>query len=145
MKRTAKSKFLFVSLFIVSSLLLSSCAGGFISPNSGGSKDSEEYVKGAVVKNFPAIALYPKAVPVESYSNDGRFGASFISEDELAKVSTFYQSNLKQGGWEVTSKMQSDSNYLFEIKNEKYKGILIINTASDGKKTAITMSLEERI
>lgn len=109
-------------------------------PLSGSSDapSSHTYTKGAVVKGFPPLPLYPKSQVVESYSFGGNMGASFISADGLAKVVNFYSQSLSTLGWEQNLFKQNDSNYLFEIKNEKFTGTVVVNTASDGKKSAIS-------
>ena len=117
-------------------VLLSGCM-----PTAGESDStgSQVYVKNGVVKGFVPMPLYPKAQPVESYNFNSNMGASFISGDSLAKVVNFYSKGLTQIGWEQNLYKQSDSSYIFQIKGVKYQGEVVVNTASDGKKTAISV------
>ena len=86
----------------------------------------------------------PKARVLESYGNNGAFGASFISDDDLDKVVKFYDQSLKKLGWESSQHRQSETNYVFEVKNSAYRGSVIVNTAADGKKTVITIAVLAR-
>lgn len=102
------------------------------------------FIKGKAVKGFPPLPLYPKAKLLESYGVNNRFGASAVSGDGLSKVVEFYNQGLLQLGWEPKLVKQSETNYLFEVKNSTYEGVIIVNTAADGKKTAITFSVAPR-
>ena len=101
-------------------------------------------VEGKVVEGFPALPLFPKSEVIESYGKDGKYGAAFISSGDLVKVVNFYNDSLPRSGWQVSLKQQSETNYFFEIKNDQLEGAIIINTAADGKKTAITISTAPR-
>jgi len=130
--------FLFI---LVVPLVLSACV-----PTVPSDKpvNSQEFLKGAVVKGFPQTPLVKGAQVLESYSNEGNFGAAFISDESLSEVVNFYSDSLKQLGWEATLKKRSDTNYIFEIKNATQKGSVIVNTAADGKKTAISIFVSPR-
>lgn len=124
-------------------LVLSACSLQFA--GGGGGPKTEEFAQGKVVKGFPtSMPLYKNAQIVESYGGSGGYGASFIANDNLAKVVNFYNQSLPALGWTVTPRQVSENNYTFEIKNEKDSGRVIVNTASDGKKTAISMSIAGR-
>ena len=87
---------------------------------------------------------YPKSQLLESINDDNSYGASFISEENIQKVVDFYSSSLTATGWESTFVKKTEANYVFEIKNATYSGEVIVNTASDGKSTAISVSVEPR-
>ena len=125
------------------SLLLAGCSFAQLQKDPE-ALQSEEFVKGAVVKGFPSIPLPTSAKPIESYGRDKKYGASFISTDSLKKVVDFYSNGLAIGGWEGNLRQVSESNFVFDIKNPANAGTVIINTAADGKQTAITISLEPR-
>lgn len=129
-------------LVIISSIILSGCVPSI--GGGGGIVSSDEFVKGKVARGFPNLPAYPKAQVLESYGNEGSYGASFISGDDLAKVVKFYNGSLPQLGWETQAKKQSETNYSFDIKNAQYQGSVIVNTAADGKKTAITTFVSPR-
>lgn len=136
-------KIILISFVIVSTFLLTGCVPKL---NTGGAGvKSEEFAKGKVVRGFPQdLPLYKGAVVVESYGGASGYGASFITDDSLNKVVNFYNVGLIQLGWTVDAKKQSDTNFIFEIKNDKNRGRVIVNTAADGKKTAITMTIADR-
>ena len=137
-----KKKFLpTLSIFLILPLILAACL-----PSLGPSDKSEglpDYVQGRVVANFPPIPFYEEATVIESYGYKGTFGASFISSDSVKDVSEFYNRSLAEAGWEVNSEAV-ERGYLFKVKNEKYQGEVIVNSASDDKKTAITMAISEK-
>ena len=142
----AKNKFLhqalLFSVILVVPLFLVGCLPS-VGP-SGVTKGSEEFVKGSVVRGFPSLPLYPKAGVLESYGSNGKYGASFITNDSLAKVVKFYNDSFKKLGWNVTVSERSETNYVFSVKNDEYRGEVIVNRTADGKKTAITMAVESR-
>ncbi|MBI2327871.1 hypothetical protein HYU92_06145 [Candidatus Curtissbacteria bacterium] len=105
---------------------------------------AQEFLKGQVVPGFPQLPLYEGAKVIESYGYKGSYGASFVTNSELAKVVKFYNDSLPQLGWETSVKELAPDNYVFEIKNEENIGSVIVNTASDNQKTAITMSVSGR-
>lgn len=136
-------KFLIVGILILVPLVLGGCIP---SVNTGGSRSqsSPEYAQGAIVEGFPSLPLYEEAVVIESFGFNGKYGAAFVVDESLAKVVSFYSGSLKNLNWDVNLVQNSGTNYVFEIKNSGTKGEVIVNTASDGKKTAITMSVEPR-
>jgi len=103
-----------------------------------------EFVKGAVAKGFPSVPLVSKATILESVADKESFGLSAISDNDLGSVVKFYNDSLKQLGWDAQITKQSETNYVFDIKNDKSQGSVIVNTASDGKKTAITIFVAPR-
>ncbi len=115
-----------------------------LTTNGGGVK-SEEFVKGKIAKGFPqSLPLYKNAQIIESYGGVSGYGTSFVTDDNLSKVVNFYNQALPKLGWTVNGRQGSETNFVFEIKNDKNQGQVIVNTAADGKKTAITMSVSER-
>lgn len=108
------------------------------------SVSSNEFIKGSVVKGFPSVPLIPKAKVLESYSNKGNFGASFISDEKLSKVIKFYDESLTKLGWESMLQEQSETNYVYNIKNASQEGSIIVNMAADNKKTAISIFISPR-
>ena len=132
----------FLFLVIFSSIMLSGCV-----PNiggGGGAVSSDEFAKGKVVKGFPNLPAYPKAQVLESYGKEGSYGANFMTGDDLAKVIKFYNGSLPGLGWETQAKKQSETNYVFDIKNAQDAGSVIVNVAADGKNTAITIFVSPR-
>lgn len=137
-----KKKFLpTLGIFLSLPLVLAACL-----PSIGSSDKSEgspSYVQGRVVSNFPQIPIFEGASVVESYGYKVAFGASFISPDSLKEVGEFYNRSLGKAGWE-TKVETNQTGYIYEIKNDKYQGEIIINTAADGKDTAITIAVSQR-
>lgn len=129
-------------IFLVLSIILAGCKANFGTVPEKSAK--REFLKGAVVKDFPGVPLYPKAKILESYGYKNSYGAAFVSGEKLDKVIKFYQQGLGQLGWESTLRRRSDTNFVFSIKNQKYAGELIVNVAADGKRTAITTYLSQR-
>lgn len=118
-------------------VILSGCAGIGV---GGGKSSKDEFIKGSVVKGFPNLPLYPKAQVIESYGFEGKYGANFVVNKPLKEVIKFYQEALPKLGWESTPSQVSESNYIFEVKNSDFEGEVIVNTAADSKKTAITFT-----
>ena len=136
-------KILLVLTLFSTAIALSGCVPKL--SGGGGGPKTEEFVSGKVVRGFPAsVPLYKNSQVVESYGGGSGWGASFITDDSLAKVVNFYNQSLSRLGWTVAPRQVDDTNYVFEIKNEKNIGKIIVNTAADGKKTAITMSIDQR-
>lgn len=130
-----------VGILILVSFILSGCLPKI---GTSGQEGTGEYVRGEVVGGFPSLPLYEGAQVVESYGYQGAFGATFMSGDDLNKVVKFYHESLPKLGWDVVVNARSQTNYVFEIKNAQSSGEIIVNTAADGKKTAITMAVEPR-
>lgn len=140
---TNVKKVLIAAVVLALPLVLSGCIGG-LGVGGGTSNPQGEFVQGGVVKGFPPVPIYPKAQVAETYGNGNVFGASLVSSDSLTKVLDFYNKNLAAGGWEANLAQTADTNYVFTIKNASYQGEVIVNTASDNKKTAITVNLNKR-
>ncbi|MBI2599116.1 hypothetical protein HYW40_02780 [Candidatus Curtissbacteria bacterium] len=134
--KTKKVLFLLIGVPV----LLSGCLPR-VGQDSAGGKD--EYIKGAVAPGFPALPSYEGAEIVESYGFSGKFGAIFMANDDLDKVVKFYGDSLPKLGWE-TSLEETSANFVFQIKNEKQEGSVIVNTAQDGRTTAITIAVSPR-
>ena len=128
--------------FLVVAILLAGC-GPQISQNKTQGKDVE-FIKGQIVKDFPSVPLYRGAKVEESYGLDKKYGASFSVKDDLVKVVNFYTGSLPTAGWESSLKQISSTNYIFDIKNATSAGTITINTAADGKTTAISIAVEPR-
>ncbi len=135
-----------IFLIIGMSMILSGCIpSAFIGSNSDSVAGKQgSFIKGKAVKGFPALPMYPKSQLLESYGANSTYGASAISSDGLAKVVDFYEQSLPQLGWEPRRVQNGESNYSFEIKKDNLQGVVIVNTAADGKKTAITISVAPR-
>ena len=112
--------------------------------DDSGPRSESEFVKGQAVAGFPNIPRYEKAQILESIKDGDSYGASFIVEEELAKVVTFYTDYLPQLGWESIVTKKSETNYQFDVKNADYSGQIIVNSASDGKNVAISVYVEPR-
>jgi len=130
-------------IIIVVGLTLGGCLPN-IGQNSGGAASKSEFTKGGVGANFPKLPFYPNAKVLEGYSSASGYGASAITSDNLAKVVEYYNKNLGLAGWEYNIIHKETLNYVFEVKDSQYQGVVIVNTAADGKKTAITFSLANR-
>lgn len=131
-----------IFLLVAVPLFLAACL-----PRIGGGGQEtvkEEYLKGKVVSGFPNVPLYPKSQVIESYGNKNSYGASFFVDEDLKKVLDFYRSSLASTGWEASEVKKAADNYVFEVKNKDYRGQVIVNAASDGKQTAITISVASR-
>jgi hypothetical protein len=136
-------KWLVVAVVLTLPVVLSGCSGGF-GVGSSASNPQGEFMQGSVVKGFPPVPAYPKAQIGETFGDGNVFGASLVSNDNLARVLDFYNKSLTLDGWETKLSQVSDTNYVFLIKNANYQGEIIVNTAADGKKTAITVNLNKR-
>ncbi len=132
----------FFLMIVLSSVVLSGCLPAIRQKQV--SRLSLDYLKGAVVEGFPTLPAYAGAQVVESYGNKGYYGASFVTGDGVNKVVKYYSENLKKLGWEAKLTQPSQNYYVIEVKNDKNQGSIIINTAADGKKTAISMFVEPR-
>lgn len=131
----------FILVFVLS-LALSGCI-----PNIGGKASlpkGTEYLKGGAVSGFPNLPFYEKAKVIETYGSALGYGGSAITDDEVSKVVEFYNKNLSAAGWEFNLKQKEANYFIFEVNNSQYEGSIIVNTASDGKKTAITLSVSRR-
>jgi hypothetical protein len=135
-----------IFLIITMSLILSGCLPkAFLSTSSSGAVgQAGVFIQGKAVKGFPALPLYPKAKLLESYGANSTYGASAISGDGLSKIVDFYNKSLPPLGWELQLVQNSQTNFVFDIKNSSQQGVVIVNTAADGKKTAITISVASR-
>ena len=129
-------------IFLTLSIILAGCTANFGASSQKSVK--REFLKGAVVKGFPALPLYPKSKVLESYGYKNSYGAAFVSGDKLDKVIKFYQQGFGVLGWESVLRKKSDTNFVFAIQNKEYSGELIVNVAADGKKTAITTYVSKR-
>ncbi|MBI3341989.1 hypothetical protein HY024_02605 [Candidatus Curtissbacteria bacterium] len=138
------SKVVKILVVLALPLVLSGCIPFGLTGGDSGGGNSDQFVKGAVAPGFPPVPLIPKAQTVESYGNNGVYGASFVSSESLSKVVNFYNENLQKGGWESQLSQSSSSNFVFNIKNDKYAGTILVNSSADPKKTAITMSLVQK-
>lgn len=130
-------------LVLILSLVLSGCAGIGVGTKKGPKADGT-FAEGKLVEDFPTVPAYPGMTVIESYGFEGNFGLSAMSVDELSKVVNFYGPGLTQVGWQNTLKKSSDTNFEYEISNDEFRGRVIINTAADGKSTAISLSIEPR-
>src|SRR3989344_4721031 len=99
-------------IVLVLSLILSGCVGV---GSKKGPKADGEFVKGQVVEGFPSVPAYPQAEIIESFGQNGKFGISSISGDELAKVVNFFGPALSQLGWQNSLKKNSDTNFEYGI------------------------------
>lgn len=130
-----------IVLFLIS-IALSGCLHS--ASQKSGQKNTGEFVKGAVVAGFPNLPLYPGAKVIETFQQDKKYGGSFVVKDDLAKVVNFYAKSLPTSGWQANLAQNSATNYVFDISTATQVGQIIVNTAADGKQTAITMAIEPR-
>lgn len=127
---------------ILMPFILSACV-----PNIGGPKTSGgagEFVKGKVVSGFPNVPLYKGSVVVETYGSEDAWGGSFILDEDLPEVLRFYQEALPKLGWDTEVQRLAESNYVFGIKNQQYRGSVIVNMTADVGATAITVAVAKR-
>ncbi len=116
-------------------------------PGVGGKTNSSkgtDFVKGGAVAGFPNLPFYEKAKIIETYGSGGGYGGSAITDDEISKVVEFYNKNLGLAGWEFNLRQKETNHFIFDVNNSQYQGMIIVNVASDGKKTAITLSVSKR-
>lgn len=130
-------------LIFLASVVVTGCVPG-IGGGTAQVKPEGEFMAGAVVPGFPPLPIFPKAKVIESYGTGQSFGANLTSNESLAKVFEFYNGAFTPLGWTAVAHKKSDTNIVYDIKNDKYAGQLIINTASDGKSTAITVAVSTR-
>lgn len=136
-------KILAVAILFLTSIVLSACIPTIGTPETAGEKG--EFAKGKIVRGFAGnVPLYKEAVPVETYASEDAFGGSFISEDSLSGVLKFYQETLPKLGWETAVSSLTEANYVLDIKNQEYRGSVIVNVAADGRSTAITIAVAKR-
>lgn len=129
-------------LVFVLSLALGGCF-----PNIGGNANlpkGTDYLKGGAVSGFPNLPFYEKAKVIETYGSGVGYGGSAITDDEISKVVEFYNKNLSIAGWEFNLRQKETNYFVFDVRNSQYQGLVIVNVASDGKKTAITLSVSNR-
>ena len=127
---------------VVLSFLLSACV-----PTIGGSSPDlakDEFKKGAYAVGFPAVPFYKNSKVMESYGYQGKFGSVSVTNDEISKVTKFFEESLKPLGWDYSVHQNSATSYEYSISNAKQQGSIIINTTVDGKKTGITISIAPR-
>lgn len=137
------ARVLLVSFILISPFLLSGCLPGI--GNNSKAPATGEFVKGSTVKGFPSnLPLFKGAQTIESFGSSNAFGASFITDAKVDKVIDFYNKAFLQLGWQSTLVQKSTDNFVFDIKNDIYTGSVIVNVASDGKRSAITMFVAKR-
>lgn len=139
----SSKKFLSVAALFLTSIVLSACI-----PTIGvgdGADEKGEFVEGKIARGFPDnLPLYEDSVTLESYGDGDSFGGSFISQDLTSEVLKFYQQALPALGWETELTSPSATYYIFSIKNQDWRGSVIVNVADDGKKTAVTIAVSKR-
>ncbi|MFI5205531.1 MAG: hypothetical protein ACHQVK_01185, partial [Candidatus Paceibacterales bacterium] len=106
-------------LLLTATALLSGCI-----PQVGNTStvQKSEYVKGALVTNFPPTMLYKGAKVIESYGFEDKFGGSFVTGDNLSTVYKFYSALLPSLGYETSTDTKSATNYVLNIKNDQQVG-----------------------
>jgi len=124
------------------SFLLSACIPTIGSSSPGASKD--EFKKGAYVTGFPAVPFYKNSKVIESYGFQGKFGSASVTNDDITKVTKFFDESLKPLGWDYSVRQNSATSFEYSINNSKQQGSIIVNTTVDGKKTGITVSVAPR-
>lgn len=128
---------------VIASLVLSGCRG---IPNIKVEQQGEEnvFIKGAVMKKFPPVPIYPESQVIESYATGVNYGASAVIDEDLEKVIDYYQKSFNQLGWESSLIRQTENNYVFDFRSQEYRGSVTVNTAADNKKTAISVVVSPR-
>lgn len=138
-----RKKFWAVATLFLMSIVLSACFHTV--GTSGTASEKGEFAKGEIVKGFGAnVPLYKEAQVIETYGSEDNYGGAFISEDSLSRVLKFYEEVLPKLGWEAERQSQSETNHVFDIRNQEYRGSVIVNVAADGKSTAITIAVSKR-
>lgn len=124
-------------------LILSACIPTIGVPDTA--QEKGEFVEGKIAPGFgDNLPIYGKSVVLESYGDSDSFGGSFISQDSIGDVLKFYQKALPELGWETELTSQSETYYIFNIKNQDWRGSVIVNVAADDRKTAITIAVSKR-
>jgi|GEM_PF-3162515 len=127
-----------LALLFLISFVLSGCVPQLGGGSTGG---KDEYTAGAFAPGFPPVPLYKGAQVVESYGFNSKFGASLVTGDGLSQVTKFYSESLPALGWNTSVSATRANSFTFNIKNQTQQGTVIVNTAADGKMTAITISV----
>jgi len=96
-----------------------------------------EGAQAAIPENFPStMPIYPNASPSMGMSgavNDAeRSGMALLSNDSLADVVAFYQSNLDAGGWEITDTKVMGQNTAITATSDCGTTVLMLRASEDG-------------
>jgi len=134
----------YILLILFFSIILSGCVGGLLKSGGGQKVKGLEFAKGGIVEDFPLVPGYKNAKVSESFGSSGKFGASMFSGDDLSKVVEFYNEALPAAGWQTVLRKISESNFVFDIKNDSQKGTVTVNRADNGQDTAIKITVSER-
>ncbi len=113
-------------------------------PASSGSIDPSRFpeelpegAQAAIPENFPStMPVYPNASPSMGMSgavNDNeRSGVALLSNDSLADVVAFYETNLDAGGWEITDTKVIGPNTSITATSDCGTTVLMLRTSEDG-------------
>jgi len=106
---------------------------------------------GKLPVNFPKdFPLYPGAVVAGSLSGseEGKktgFWITFSTDDSFDKVSAWYKTNLKSGGWTTKSTYETGESVIWNVTKGTLEGTVTVAGASEDKdnKTTIAVMLGE--
>ena len=96
-----------------------------------------EGAQAAIPENFPStMPIYPNASPSMGMSgavnDDERSGMALLSNDSLADVVAFYQSNLDAGGWQITDTKVMGPNTAITATSDCGTTVLMLRASEDG-------------
>ncbi len=132
-----------IILVVLVSVTVTGCIPS-IGNNNPKPKSEGEFKTGTIVAGFPPLPTYPKVKVIESYGSSNSYGATFTTDAPLTQVFDYYNGALATLGWTSTVHKKTETNIVYDVKNDKYSGQVIINTAADGKTTAITLAVSAR-
>ncbi len=139
----------FVVLGAISALSLSSCGNQKeVSFKSGGMTHTFAEGQDAIPKDF-ALPIYPGATTSGSVSAGGedQEHSQFLmlsSNDPMDKISEFYQSQLKDKGWEIDKVDTSPKLVSIDAHKDKLQANAELVEDSDSDKTTISLQVSQQ-
>lgn len=139
----------FVVLGAISAVSLSSCGNQKeVSFKSGGMTHTFAEGQDAIPKDF-ALPIYPGATTSGSVSAGGedQEHSQFLmlsSSDPMDKISEFYQSQLKDKGWEIDKVDTSPKLVSIDAHKDKLQANAELVEDSDSDKTTISLQVSQQ-
>ncbi|HEX6977360.1 MAG TPA: hypothetical protein VF185_03315 [Patescibacteria group bacterium] len=104
---------------------------------------------GSVPSDFPKdFPIYPGAKVTSSLSGNqtgtgNGFWVTLSTTDEVSKVQSYYETNLKTNGWNIESTIGSGSGVNWSLSKDKLNGYLTIDKSPTAGETSILIVLGE--
>ena len=139
----------FIVLGAISAVSLSSCGNQKeVSFKSGGMTHTFAEGQDAIPKDF-ALPIYPGATTSGSVSAGGedQEHSQFLmlsSNDPMDKISEFYQSQLKDKGWEIDKVDTSPKLVSIDAHKDKLQANAELVEDSDSDKTTISLQVSQQ-